>query len=220
MDYPVDLASLCGTPRVVPIGGADYRVAPFRPLDLAALQAWIKDRVPHPLDALRPSLAGLDPAARRAALAEARRAATAWPPGADDEAGATLLLSDVEGLALFLVRALRRHRPRVGLLGALELEARLDEATFLRIVDRVYDRDGRAPDAAPRPGKGRVAVGWGEIFERVRKLTGWTYRTIARTPLPAIECVLTGGYRRRGRAFRGQADVDAAVAGWRNGEVG
>lgn len=56
---------------------------------------------------------------------------------------------------------------------------------------------------------------WGETYERVRELTGWTYAQIDETPLPALESLLNGGRRAPRHVFASQAEIEAAVRRWR-----
>lgn len=218
MDHPVDIALLTGAPRAVSVAGEIYMVAPLRPLDLGELQAWIKDRVPHPVDAIKASLEAMDPIERRAAERAAVVAGRDWPPAVGSRDGAMLLLT--EGLGKFLEVVLRRHRPGFTEADGWQLAARMTQAEFLTLADRAFGREGELPHEPRSNGKRDRVQGWGEVFEAVHKLTGWTYAAIAEMSLPAIEAKLNGGKRRRGEVFRSQAEVEAAVRRWRGVGLG
>lgn len=154
----MDIALLTGAPRAITLDGAEYKVSPLRPRDLGELQAWIKDRVPHPIDALKPHLDGLDPAERQALLKEAYKEARDWPPSIGSDKGAGLLATEGRGKVLEVV--LRRHQPGITPAEAEALAERITGAEFVAAMNLAFGREGEAPKAtSPSPagdGEGRA----------------------------------------------------------------
>jgi hypothetical protein len=105
----MDITKSLPRPRKVILGGQAYRVGELTLNDMADLQGWIKDNVPHPLTAIRPYLEGLPPEDRRLLLAEAYKDAKDYPPRFGTPQGNELLFRSRDGFVFFMWTALKRH---------------------------------------------------------------------------------------------------------------
>lgn len=114
----------------VAIGGRDYRFSELPIGQIAALDEYLKRTVPHPVQAIRPHLAGLPPEDRQALLENARQQArSSWPPRADTAAGKAVLLSEEPGQLEAFAVGLSIHHPELSrddcrkVFGALQRQA-------------------------------------------------------------------------------------------------
>jgi hypothetical protein len=129
------------------IGGKTYE---FGALTLEAegqLQAWVKANHPHPLEAVKPHLAGLDAGDRAELLDRARKEAATWPPQVGTQAGAVALLSTQPGQEEVLFHALRLWQPFVTRDDARQVYRQLlrDAAAFGRKESAAAKREAREP---------------------------------------------------------------------------
>lgn len=110
----LSLAQLDDRPELTAtIGGRPYHFSEVPIERLADLDAFIRRTVPHPIDALRPHLAGLAESDRAALLLAARAEARSWPPQAGTAAGMAALLSTEAGQLEALAAGLSVHHPEV-----------------------------------------------------------------------------------------------------------
>lgn len=168
------LTRVLAAPCVVPLGGVPTRLGELTLSDLAALQQWVADRSPHPLDGLPP--AGLDdePETRRERLKAAWEAARTWPPRfASPEARA--LTTSPTGLLELLRLCLRRADPGATEADALEVAGRMvaaDWATVHRVAFGVDPWREILLEVEPEPES--PPVNWVEAILEVVERTGWT----------------------------------------------
>ena len=127
-----ELISLARGSRPFVHEGTEFRVAVMTPKDLGELQNWLRDHVPHPLEAVKPHLAGLPEAAQLRLLDRAYDDAKNWPPAVDDEAAWKYFLTE-PGRTFYLFVVLRRATPNMTLERAEALSAKLDGYGFMRI---------------------------------------------------------------------------------------
>jgi len=128
----------------VTIGSASYSFSELPIAALAKLQAWIRSHVPHPLDALKGHLDGLDPADRAVLLEAARVEARSWPPEIGTAAGAAALLGSEPGQVEALAAGLSVHHPELTRPDVERLYRALGKET-MRLVRAARSR-GRAYD--------------------------------------------------------------------------
>lgn len=112
MTPDLTLDQLTDAPQlIITIGDDAYMFSELPVAALGRLQAWIKQTVPHPIAALKPHLAGLDPEDRRVLLERAYDEALAWPPILGTPAGAQALLSNEAGQTEAFHEGLKVHQP-------------------------------------------------------------------------------------------------------------
>jgi hypothetical protein len=146
----MDLTTLNDRPELtVRVGGAEYHFSELPIGRLADLQDFLRRTVPHPIDALKGHLDGLDPADRQALLSEARREARSWPPAAGTAAGTAALLATEAGQVEALFAGLSVHHPGATRADAGRLYRRLTRdaaaaAARARREGRPADEDGDA----------------------------------------------------------------------------
>lgn len=133
----------------VPIGGFVFGFSELPVEKLDELQAFIRRTTPHPLEAVKKHLEGLDLDDRQFLLEQARVDAKNWPPQVGTAAGALALLSSEPGQIEALRVGLTVHQP-----GTSEAEAR-----------RVFKalRKQAAQDAAAAKAKGQKYSGEGTV---------------------------------------------------------
>lgn len=150
MDRELDLAALTNRPTPVDIGGRRILLSEYTLAQLADLQAWIKEHRPHPIDAIRGRLGGLDAADREVLLEKARVDALDWPPVPGTKAGSDALFSSPAGMLFALRVALQAHHP-----GATDRDARwlmrqmgkdANEHLSRRIVSILFGNEGADDD--------------------------------------------------------------------------
>lgn len=149
----MDLDVFAGLPAYrTTIGGRTFQFGELSLSALAALQAWVRAHVPHPLEAVKPHLAGLDPADRAALLEQARRDGLRWPPKVGTGEGAAALLGDEEGQAETLYHALLTHQPETTREQARRLYRLLVHEGLKWDADeaRAAAIEGRAPREFPK----------------------------------------------------------------------
>ncbi len=134
----MDIAEHTDQPISIDLDGESYGFSELSIEGLGRLQAWIKRASPHPIEAVKPHLKGLEPADRAALLADARRAAESWPPEIGTGAAAQVLLGREEGRVETLWEALKVHQPQTTREAAARLARRLrrvnpDGGTLARV---------------------------------------------------------------------------------------
>lgn len=197
----MDLTRVVPTPEAVRAGGSVRLVHPLRLRDVARIEAFVRSRVPCPLDVALDEIAakGLRGRARQRRLAEAYEACEAWPPRFGDPA-ADAVLDTADGIVFLLALIADRSGWTRGdledLLGSIEPGdlARIRAAAFQADpIDRLTDLMGlRDPDPEPDAAPSEPA-NWGESFARAAELTGWTFDQIADLTLPQWRALRTGG---------------------------
>jgi hypothetical protein len=178
------------------LAGTVRPVQELRLRDLADIQGWLADQVPHPLAGLPPAWADPDPDTRRARLWAAWRAARDWPPRLGTAAAADVLATP-EGLVLFTLVCLRRCDDQVDATSAASIAAGMapEEWASLRRVawgrqpweelrdeldpDATADSDGPPPD-------------WCEAFHEVAERTGWTFEQIGELTVSQYRVIRSG----------------------------
>jgi hypothetical protein len=103
------------------IGGVDIVFSEIPIEGLARLQAWIKEHVPNPLEAIRDHLAKLPPAIATDLAERARREARDWPPEIGTADGATSLLGSENGQIWAFYEGIRVHHPDATITDASRL---------------------------------------------------------------------------------------------------
>jgi hypothetical protein len=129
----------------LPIGTPERRGDP--PYGLAALQRWITEHVPHPLDALRGHLDGLPPAVAASLAENARQESRHWPPQVGTAAGTAALLGTEPGQVEALYWGLQLHHPETTRDKARWVYRQLGrqalaDAAVARRAGREYDGEG------------------------------------------------------------------------------
>lgn len=183
----------------VRFGGRRVAAGPLRLRQLATLQAWLRDVVPHPLAApgARAELARLDPPGRAARAAELLREGARWPVRLFTAAADTFL-DTPEGRAVLAEVGLAEHNPGVP---AADLAARATEAewvalarvlfvadpvaTLLRIADPGPDGDGDDGDGP---------VNWGRVLADLAR-DGRSLADVAEWTLDQLAAVRGRGER-------------------------
>jgi hypothetical protein len=174
--------SLC-LPRVeiVALAGVARPVMELRLCDLADLQGWLADQVPHPLAGVPPAWADPDPATRPDRLKAAWRRAREWPPKlGTPQAGE--VLGTPAGLVAFVLVCLRRCDPSVTATDAAEVAAKMGPAEWATLRRIAWGRqpweelrEELDPSAAEDPGP---PPDWAEGFQDLAATTGWTFEQI------------------------------------------
>lgn len=155
----MQLDTILNTPVTVMVAGVPLQ---FQELDLAAmgrLQQWIKAKCPHPLDVVKPHLAGFSAEDRGILLDQARREAASWPPEIGSAAAAGLLLTNKAGRVATLLEGLRACKP-----DATEAEAewlhrvmKTDEKVANKIIKIIFGTDATSDEDDPKAEAGSPA---------------------------------------------------------------
>ena len=161
---------LDGQTFTVRIGGRDYGFSEVPVSSLLALEEWIRANTPHPIESIKPHLAGLEPEERRRLLEDARQDALSWPPRIGTSAGAAALLGSGDmGQIETLYYGLLVHHPDAtrdharGLYRKLKLAMRREVAkapdgespTVRRLYAAIFgmlDEEGEPAAAIPKEG--------------------------------------------------------------------
>jgi hypothetical protein len=96
---------------VIELAGKSYRFSEILLEDWGHLQSWIRQEVPHPVQAIKPYLSDLPPEERKALLDEAMRKAEHWPPKLGTGDAIPVLIGNILGQIETLWVALKRHQP-------------------------------------------------------------------------------------------------------------
>lgn len=108
------LTQLAGQPELsFTIRGKTYMISEFKLKELAELQTWIQQHIPHPIDQIKDRLEGLTEKERITLLSEARHDAVDWPPQVGDKDGARLLVMTMPGQVEALYVGLKKYQPEV-----------------------------------------------------------------------------------------------------------
>ena len=112
MNRRPELDQLLDEPElVVAIAGGTYRFAELPLAQLARLQAYLRRTVPHPVEAIKPHLAGLPDRQADELLRLAYEEGRDWPPQAGTGAGVAALMRTPEGQVEALTAALSVFHP-------------------------------------------------------------------------------------------------------------
>lgn len=138
------------------IGGIDVVFSEITIEGLARLQSWIKDEVPHPLEALRDHLEHLPPAIAADLAERARHESMNWPPEIGTAEGATALLGSTNGQIHAFYEGLRVHHPDATIVDAARLYKVLkrevarskDKRRVRRIYATIFGTDTADEDEA------------------------------------------------------------------------
>lgn len=138
------LAELLDGPTfTVRVGGRDYGFSEVPVSSLLALETWIRENTPHPIESVKPYLSGLDPADRRELLEQARQDARNWPPRIGTSAGAAALLGSGDmGQIETLYHGLLVHHPGATRDHARGLYRKLRQAMKREVAE---SEDGESP---------------------------------------------------------------------------
>lgn len=134
---------------IVTIGGREYSFSRLTIGLKAKLQAYLRRTVPHPIDAIKPYLDGLEAEDRAALLEGARQDAKRWPPDIGTPAGMIALTQADDGTIELLALALSMHHPEMTRSDAERLKNDLEreserEAMAARRRGQKYDGKGLA----------------------------------------------------------------------------
>lgn len=203
------LTRVLPAPVVIRLGGRLVAVGELRLIDLAELQQWLTDQVPHPLDALPPAGLDPDPESRRSRVLAAWEAAKDYPPRFGS-ASARPLLASAAGLVRVLGLCLRRGDPAATEADALDLATAMDALDWARLHRVAYggeswqellrELDPPADDPAPPPN-------WVEAILDVVEHRHWTFEQVGHLTLS------------QWRALRGGANAFAYRCEPRPGET-
>ena len=144
----MDLARALNTPATVSIGGRLLQFSEFTLTELAILQQWIKDHVPHPIESIRDHLAKVSGEDRATLLDQARRESRVWPPVPGTRPFSDALFNSPDGMLFALDLALRKHQPKSNARAAKWLSSAMerDEATTRKIVSILFGKDQNDDD--------------------------------------------------------------------------
>mgnify|MGYP000090023875 CR=1 FL=1 len=192
-----DLTRVVPFPVAVTAGGARRLVWPLRLRDFASLQAWLKTRVPCPLDAALEEIdsKGLQGRARQRRLAEAFEACEVWPPRQGSDAG-DALLGSADGVIYFLTVVADRSKWSEADLLAVVSDLTPDSLASIRRA--AYQSDPLdtltvlmelLPDDEADP----AAFNWARAFVQTIDRTGWTFDQVADLTLAQWQALRTGG---------------------------
>jgi hypothetical protein len=154
----MDLTQLTSQPELtVTIDDRQYHFSEL-PIDsLAALQSWIRERHPHPIDRLKPHLAGLSDDQQDKLLERARVDGLNWPPQVGTEQGAIVLLSTEAGQVFTMHQSLLVHQPTTTLAEARKFYRTLRKSgktrgdiTVTRIFGTAFALDLDGATALPK----------------------------------------------------------------------
>ena len=164
------LDTMLDHPRLtVEVEGVVYRFSELPLEAMARIQAWIRTNVPHPLDALKGRLDGLDPEDRRYLLDRAYDAAQEWPPRVGTKAAGEVLAQSMAARLVVFLEGLRVHQPNATEADAQRLHDALirgsDRADGIRTAKRILqvlhgveddepdddDQAGDQADGGPAP---------------------------------------------------------------------
>ena len=195
MTPSVPLTRLFPRPRPVTLGGRTFLVGEMRLSDLAELSEWMERRWESPLEALRPSLDGLDGRARLDALRGIWDACEAGPPTWGTDEGMRMLAT-AEGIAQTFVTILRRHQPGM----TLDEIQQVAEATtpeeygeMLSAWRRVEPIDELSAMLGMDEGDRGRAIGWAQAVCELCEATGWTLDYALTLTLGQIRTFRGGG---------------------------
>ncbi len=196
----MSLLDLFPQPRALPFAGGTVRVRPFTLGQLAELQGWLAELVPHPFEAGQAAFAQADPADLPALVAAAIVQADGWPVALGSRLG-DILLSTPAGRRELARLALGDLNP--GFDPAEALEASDEEwgalarvaygvdplASLVRLLDGPEEEPSDPADTAADP------TPWGAIVADVVKETGWTLDVVAHLTPGQLATIRAGGER-------------------------
>lgn len=108
----LDLSELLDGPVVTEeIGGIKFRFSEVPISAMLAMQGWIRENCPHPLESIRPHLEGMPPAIATELAENARQEARDWPPKVGTGEGAAVLMGSEAGQVIVLMHGLNVHHP-------------------------------------------------------------------------------------------------------------
>jgi hypothetical protein len=155
----MDLATLTNQPRPLTVDDRTYQVYPLTLADLGALQKWVNEQFPDPLDALRGRLDGFSPEHQKFLLKDAAEASRRprpriGTPEADE------LLTTADGLAECLYLAVRRGDGAFSREQAAAICARLAPADIGAVFGAAFGTgpEDADPKAATSPPTGGASV--------------------------------------------------------------
>ena len=185
----------CPVSRAIRIGGRVVVADELRIADLAELQAWLEEQVPHPLADLPPAWADPEPGTRLDRLAAAWEAAADWP-ARYGSVRAAMLLGTTEGRAFFLRLCLRRSDPSFGVADALAVLGESTPAEWAglrRVAYGLTPRQEIADELAPDRSPGRLS-NWCLTFHRLNaREGGMGYREIGELTLSQFRNLCSEG---------------------------
>lgn len=183
----VELLSLAGTVRPV---------MELRLRDLADLQGWLSDHVPHPLRDVPPAWADPHPETRRERLQAAWQQAREWPPKLGTPQAGEILATPA-GLVAFVLVCLQRCDATVTATEAASIAAGMSGAEWAALrrvawgrqpweeLREELDPDAQAEDSGPPPD-------WAEGFHDLANRTGWTFGVIGELTVTQYRVVRSG----------------------------
>jgi hypothetical protein len=211
------LTEVLPQPVTLRLGGRDWEVIQFQLKDLAALQGFIEQCVPHPLRELPPAWLDADPDSRPARLRAAYEEAGRWPPRFGTPEGGRLLATP-EGTLFFALLALRKCRPETSVGEVVEAVAAASPPELGGVSRAVYGvspwravADEIDPDDE---GPARLCD-WARAFYTFAERYGWTPQQVGELYLGQWRVLASEGRgEARGKILRGES-LRAAAARWR-----
>ncbi len=192
------LAGLYHPGGAVRIGDDLIFVRPLRLKDLAALNAWLETRIPHPYEAIRTTVADLPPGDEQDRyLAKALEQAASWGPTIFGDGWVHLFTP--EGIATFLLTvvspALTRDR-------ALDLALNTDLETFSAIRRYAFGYDPKSElesvwtacePKSPRPPSETEDDGYAGLLLKLATDFGWTPAEVGELTLAQLKAICPDG---------------------------
>lgn len=145
---PNDLSVVSAAPVTVTVDGVDYKIGPLKVRELGLLQAWIKEQVPHPIEAVKGHLGGLPEPLQIALLEGARKDAYRWPPKLNSPEANTLLAGE-EGEKELVHLIFTKHQPSLTRADTDAIAGKLGLDDFKRVAEVAF---GKGPDAPKSAG--------------------------------------------------------------------
>lgn len=194
------ITSIYPAPIKVTLAGRSYLVDEITIGDVVQLQAWLDERAPSPLDAIRDEIEGLSPEARERALWRAWDALEA-PPLAWGSARANELFETGEGIVEIFRVILKHHYPRLAadpeaLLSLVERvadESPRDYANLYRAWRRIDPQDEIEILTGQFAAPGGKEIGWARAIVEVSEAFGFTRDHIATLPYSVFMAYRAGG---------------------------
>lgn len=179
--------------QVIPVlvavrfGGRRVLAGPLRLRQFAALQAWLRRAIPHPIEAARAELAELDGEARALRAGELIRAGVDHPVRLFTPDG-DAALSSPPGRAMLAVVALAESNPGVDVAGLADVASDDEWAALARVLYgtdplgellRIAD-PGPADEGEPEPTNwGRIVADLADAGRDPGELAEWTLAQLA-----------------------------------------
>lgn len=151
------LDELTAAPRRMKLAGIEFTIAPLELREWGELQAWFKDNVTSPLQAVAPGLDLLPEPERKAAMSAALVKQLRWPPRVATEEWLDSISNTTGGDAMFLWVVLRKHHPEITLEQANRLSSRASAEESRAVIFQALGIDLPKSQAPSEPPPARKA---------------------------------------------------------------